>query len=193
MWEQEHQSRELINPTEQQNNSLSTPLTTEEKKANFQRLAKQKVLNYEENLEKNFEANNNDESQLADFKKERDAIPEKEKLEEAYVRMLYDAIKSWDIKLVKQIVPELMDSEHRYIVQLDIPSTKTITSEILEELSKLTQIKVLHLWNTNVTDFDVYAITKFKNLKNLMVFNTEISQAWINKLKKHLPNCDISS
>ena len=102
------------------------------------------------------------------------------------------------------------------LISLSLGNTK-ITDRCLAGLSELTNLYELNLWNTQITDRGILEISKFPALKKLNLSETEITDAsveplselrglfyldirstqltpeGIQRLKKNLPGCSISS
>jgi Leucine-rich repeat (LRR) protein len=68
-----------------------------------------------------------------------------------------------------------------------------ITDAGVEDLVKLPQLRRLDLSNTAITDKSIDALAQVKHLKNLFISSTKLSATGVSRLKKALPECEITA
>jgi hypothetical protein len=62
----------------------------------------------------------------------------------------------------------------------------------VKELAALADLKRLLLSDTKVTDKGLNELAAVKSLKSLILTNTKTTEAGVAKLKKALPDCEVS-
>jgi len=73
-----------------------------------------------------------------------------------------------------------------------VPSTLIVDDSWLPQIAKLTQIRLLNLANSHVTDAGLQAIQQASGLRQLDLSGTQVTQEAVAQLQKALPMCKIT-
>jgi hypothetical protein len=76
-------------------------------------------------------------------------------------------------------------------LELYLTNTR-ITDDGLKHLASLRNLRYLWLIGTDVTDTGLLHLIQLKNLQKLNLVGTKVTDEGISKLKRELPNCQIS-